>query len=722
MDGELDVPRLGAEAVLDDQDALANQDIPPNGAEIPAEQSAEQATPVGQCCTDPNHHHAEAEHIDQGPVSETPATEVQRGPKAAQNDGTHGHNHPEAREHRQENGAARAKVPEPESGHDHAAHRKHAETHDDHKEHGGHPPGHRCEEHGCTEVGQSNYIEGHKHKHNPDGSCCDKLSGEAKADIDTRASHHKVHTKADPKHTAAKHVDHENHRHKAGEHSGSGHCAGCTPAEAKQHIETGDCASGNCGHEHHSKVGPTVDRERQHDNNRILKEQIPKPRDHKAPTQELANHDGPHRPDRSATVVPQSEDMSRHATREPEADQARRHEAETVRQQADLHAEAVQEQIARAAETERRLASDVIEPEPVVRAEVVEAAVLEEQHQHQAIEMVEAAASVATDPIERVIVQVPDEAAAAAARQELVQPLAAEESDEATLAPVEVATVAGTELEVDTTELLDDIQETHEVSAVDEELVELVETYSEPTLGTEMIVAAPELVAADTVEAKPAMPDLAEVEDVEAPNFIADGLVVETDSIEGAPEVEPSIAINLEQELPATREAATIKTSEQTLSKTETEITKEIPGFAAIEEQFKALEEVAGDRKPEVLSELHKSIANLHAVLHDSTGEINTEKMFQEFLRLLTLLGFERPGETLQMYMQRYGISMMDDMLARLFELLRQSRSMEAITPTMPSFTALPSDPQGTQTIGRAVLALLTKLHGVQRQELALAA
>jgi hypothetical protein len=161
---------------------------------------------------------------------------------------------------------------------------------------------------------------------------------------------------------------------------------------------------------------------------------------------------------------------------------------------------------------------------------------------------------------------------------------------------------------------------------------------------------------------------------------------------------------------------------EQPVSENRSGIIKEVPEFAAIEAQFKVLVETAGDRKPEALSELHESIANLYAALHDGTGEINTEKMFQEFLRLLTLLGFERPDETLQMYMQHYGISMMDDMLVRLFELLRQSRPMETVTPTMPLFTALQPDPQGTQTIGKTVLALLTKLHGVQRQELALVA
>jgi len=692
------VPRLGAEAVLDNPDALADQDILLEGAGIPAEQSAEDGTPVVQCCDDPNHHHAEAEHIDRGPVSETPATEVPRSPKAAQNDGTHGHNHPEAREHRQDNRVDRAKVPQPESGHDHATHRKHAEMHNDHKEHGDHPPGCRCGDHDYKEVGQHNHIEGIEgHKHNLDGTCCGKPSGEAKADIDPHTSHHKAHTEADPEHAGAKHGGHENHRHGAEEHSGNGHCASCTPTEAKQHIETGDCASGNCGHEHHSNVGPIRDQERQHDYSRIPREQMPESHDHKAHAHEHADRDTHQLPDLYVTEVPNPEEMARHAANEQEAVHA-----ETVQQQAELHAEAVQEQIAQVVEAEQRLASDIVE----------------EQHKHQDIEMIEATASNAIDPRE----QVPDEAVAAAGPQEVVLTPTVEKSDEVTLASVEVA-VAGTELEADTTERLDDIQETHDVSAVNEEPAELVEAYSGPTLDTEIIVATkPELVTADTVGAELAMLELDKIETVEAPIFIADGLVAESYTIQEVPEVEASIAFNVERELSATQGATIIRTSERTLSKTRLEIAKEIPGFAAIEEQFKSLQEVAGDRQPEVLNELHKSIANLYAALHEGTGEVNTEKISQEFLRLLALLGFERPSETLQMYMQRYGINMMDDMLARLFELLRQSRSMEAAAPIIPRLTTSPPDPQGTHTIGKTVLALLTKLHGVQRQELALAA
>jgi hypothetical protein len=558
----------------------------------------------------------------------------------------------------------------------HGQNHEHAEAHHDHSEHGGHVHGP-----GCGHVGHEQaheHIDCHIHSE----GCGHLHHGEAKERVDHGHDYSKHHQETEHEH-AEGHVD-------------------------KPHVH-----DANCGHLHHHEAEAHVDhtekpKHEAHDHDHSSKHVHHPGCGHVG--FEHADHTVRHEHERHHVpeTVKQEELAAPHATPV----------AETARHKADLYVGAVQEQVARSIETEQHIIQTV-ESEPIVRPEVVEANVREEQ-QRQIIKTMEALTRDSTDAVEQIIERSPDEGVVT--QNEAITPFSVESGGEAALVPAEIVAEADPVLETGIVEQLDEAPELYEVMALSEKPAEIAEAYSELMQGVEAILT-PELAAKDVVELEITTPDLAGVEAGETPNFTTDGLLADVDAIQETPELEATAAAAAEQMQPVMQEALTDELKpEQPVSENEPEIAKEAPEFAAIEEQFKMLAETASDQKPEVLSELHKSIANLYAALHDGTGEINTEKMSQEFLRLLTLLGFERPGETLQMYVQRYSISVMDTMLARLFELLCQSLSMETVTPTLPLFTALPPDPQGTQTIGKTVLALLTKLHRVQRQELALVA
>jgi hypothetical protein len=129
-----------------------------------------------------------------------------------------------------------------------------------------------------------------------------------------------------------------------------------------------------------------------------------------------------------------------------------------------------------------------------------------------------------------------------------------------------------------------------------------------------------------------------------------------------------------------------------------------------IEKQFTEFEKTTVDARQGALDELHRSITNVRASLHENSGEVNLAKVSQDFLRLLTLLSFEKPLETLRMYLERYGIGVLDDLLSRLFELLRQARSKEFLAAVKSLFiTDTSDDTTDMHWIGKAVLALLAK-------------
>jgi hypothetical protein len=281
----------------------------------------------------------------------------------------------------------------------------------------------------------------------------------------------------------------------------------------------------------------------------------------------------------------------------------------------------------------------------------------------------------------------------------------ATESSEAVPAPTERDPVANPIQETGIAERLDDVSELYEMPIVSEEQKQRTEPHSELTLDTETIAANTELIVADMAESETTTSYLAEVEAVdvvEAPAIVADELFTAVDIIRETPEAETITVSPAEQVLPALQEAVTAEMPKPEWPAAE----KKIPDFATIEEQFRVLEETIGSRRPEVLNELHKSIANLYAALHDGAGEADTVKVSQELLKLFTLLGFEQPDETLQVYLRAYGTSVMSDMLIRLFELLWRSRSV-GVASAVPSFSLLSLDSNGIRSIGKAVLVLL---------------
>lgn len=98
------------------------------------------------------------------------------------------------------------------------------------------------------------------------------------------------------------------------------------------------------------------------------------------------------------------------------------------------------------------------------------------------------------------------------------------------------------------------------------------------------------------------------------------------------------------------------------------------------------LEQVNTDSS-EVAELIQSSATRLVSLLESRamTAQEKARTVLLEALRLLSILGFERPKETLSMYLHRYGYAILDDILAHLFELMSGFReSFEAIKSLSP--------------------------------------
>lgn len=97
----------------------------------------------------------------------------------------------------------------------------------------------------------------------------------------------------------------------------------------------------------------------------------------------------------------------------------------------------------------------------------------------------------------------------------------------------------------------------------------------------------------------------------------------------------------------------------------------------------------------------------LHALTELQTApdsERSAEASQQQLLRLLQLLGYENPSQTLRAYVHQYGADFVSELEAKLFEMLSQGRVYESLSAASLSFTVpLTSN---TSALGMVVLAL----------------
>jgi hypothetical protein len=114
---------------------------------------------------------------------------------------------------------------------------------------------------------------------------------------------------------------------------------------------------------------------------------------------------------------------------------------------------------------------------------------------------------------------------------------------------------------------------------------------------------------------------------------------------------------------------------------------------------------------PEQLQEIRKVLTNVRASLQLSREQgVVPENIQYQLIRLLQMLGFENPSQALTSYIQQYGISFVDELLARFFELLGQGRPFESLRVLQPQV----SDDEDTTTVTKlgSIVLLFARLGG----------
>lgn len=90
--------------------------------------------------------------------------------------------------------------------------------------------------------------------------------------------------------------------------------------------------------------------------------------------------------------------------------------------------------------------------------------------------------------------------------------------------------------------------------------------------------------------------------------------------------------------------------------------------------------------------------------LQDTLGAGRHIETSQQLLRLLELLGYENPAQTLKAYIHQYGVDFVSELQLKLLELLSQGRVYESLSASSPSSTATLSGEMSA--LGMLVLAL----------------
>jgi hypothetical protein len=547
----------------------------------------------------------------------------------------------------------------------------------------------------CHRAGNFVDVDHHDHHDHPGELIVE--TGASHAEINACESgncghkeHHHV-DEVDRHHVEDKHItgkeSHDHHEHKKG-HEDDCHCATCTPEAAKNKIDRGNCAEGNCGHEHHHHAKEKVDDAHvaKHDHahgahkNEAAQTQAHKHEDHAAVSREVhysSHHDTEADSIKYSTINEQADqhDVGRrrqqiadhsfehHASESPEAEETvtrhfvidnesaqALHEAETVRHTADVQPPVEQEQKEASTQAEQETPR-TLEPEQALRLEVHEV-----MAQEQASETVDLTYVTADES------SFADNATEQKEGPSTVHDFTDTQSELLPFAPLESN-------DENNTTMPDEAGMNDNVDLSAKIIPELYE-------------AAATHAAADAIEHLPAsvLIDAGEQEIVQRTEIGVDQQLAPPVIV--LPKV-PSEALSSPDEL--------------------------LSVFEAIEEQFKTFEESPGNSnsRREALDDVRKTVTVLRASLHKNSGEANNTAVSQELLHLLSLLGFEKPEETLNMYIQRYGFNALSDLLTHLFELLHRSQAIETFALTkLPIFT--PASDKHTLGIGKIIMRLLS--------------
>lgn len=102
---------------------------------------------------------------------------------------------------------------------------------------------------------------------------------------------------------------------------------------------------------------------------------------------------------------------------------------------------------------------------------------------------------------------------------------------------------------------------------------------------------------------------------------------------------------------------------------------------------------------------LQKTLHTLAELQSAPVNEGSAEARQQQLLRLLQLLGYENPSQTLKAYIHQYGIDFVGELQAKLLELLGQGRVYESL-PTSLSAPAVVLSGSDTSALGTLALTL----------------
>lgn len=126
----------------------------------------------------------------------------------------------------------------------------------------------------------------------------------------------------------------------------------------------------------------------------------------------------------------------------------------------------------------------------------------------------------------------------------------------------------------------------------------------------------------------------------------------------------------------------------------------------AISQRIDGIGEQIVTAAPERAQEIRKTLSILTDLQALPTPERNVEAIQIQLIQLLRLLGYENPAQTLAAYIQQYGIGFIDELQARLVELLGHGRSFESLRVFGASPVAAHSK-NGASVLGIMVLWLL---------------